>query len=142
MVELEKAKEYVLTSEAYTNQELEEKYENDYEEAIEKLGLSRENWENFRKEFGVIRKKQTFETYDEVEEFLKQQLPEEIRYDSDCDGYDACWMNYYHIVETEKGKFLVFEQYFVSANKDYGVYLPTRNATLSHTLKIYRVIGK
>ena len=136
---MEKIKEYTLTSEAYTNQELEEKFGNDYEEAIKKLGIVEVNWHSFKVNFGEIKEKQTFEYYDEVEEKLGVELPNEIRYDSDCDGYDACWMNYYHIVTTSKGRFLVFEQYFVSANKQYGTYYPTAPATLQHTLKIYKL---
>jgi len=86
--------EYIKKSEKLTVKELDERFDGDYERAIDVLGLSKENWAEFVGEFGKIVEKKTFNKVSEVEEEIGAELPEDIRYDSGSNGYDMFWNNY------------------------------------------------
>ena len=117
--------------------ELKNREVEDYVEVIDKLGLSSKNWERVKKALGIKELPEPYEDTDDVNEFLLRkglpELPDEVNFDSDCDGYDTCWINYWYVV----GRLLVFEQYSDCANKVYGRYSPDANATLKHVIKVY-----
>ena len=81
--------------------------------------------------------------------FLAEMLPEDIIFDSDCDGYDTCWDNKWQIFvvwEREgevcwglKAVYLVFKNFVSCSNKFYGQYDPNAPATLQLNVKIYKL---
>ena len=138
--------ESVLESNKYTNKEIEEKFYGDYLEAITKEGLDKENWnkmpEKIRKELDKL-EEEVYQDSAPEEEEIGFGLPEEINFDSDCDGFDTCWTNTWYLYKNKNGKvkYIVFEQYLNSCNKYYGNYNPNAQATLAHTLIVYKVQG-
>ena len=124
--------ENVIESNKYTNKEIEEKFSLDYEEAIKTLGLDKDNWQKLKEQFRIDISKLR-----KIEDLAPEDidLPEEIAYDSDCDGYDTCWINKWHF--TEDG-LLIFERYLSCSNKQYGKYDSNAPNTLLHKLAIYR----
>jgi len=119
-----------LIDKSIKNKELEEKYNCDYVYAIEQLGLNKANWQKLKQQFPKLQVIKTVE--DMAPENLN--LPPEIDYDSDCDGYDSCWINRWHIANG----LLIFEQYFNSTNKYYGNYSPDATTTLKHYLVVFK----
>ena len=131
--------EYIKKSEKLTVKELDERFDGDYERAIDVLGLSKENWAEFVGEFGKIVEKKTFNKVSEVEEEIGAELPEDIRYDSGSNGYDMFWKNYFNIVSTPEGEFLVFEQYYAVVSREYVEHtlMLWRPVTLTHILRVF-----
>lgn len=120
-----------MVDETLTNKEIEGK---DYVEIIDEIGLSKENWEKLKQVFPGI-KLEDLKKYEEwLPEEIKEKLPEEITYDSDCDGYDACWINNWYV----NNSIVIFEQYFNSVNKYYGQYYPNAKTTLEHVLIVFK----
>jgi|GEM_PF-3881444 len=119
-----------MTDKSLTNKELEEKFSLDYVNAIKTLGLDRDNWEKLKKQFPNLKIEKTIENF--APEF---DVPEEVNYDSDCDGYDTCWINKWHFT---KNGLLIFEQYSSCSNKQYGNYYPNAPNTLAHVLIVFK----
>jgi len=124
----------------FTNRDIEEKFKGDYVEAIKQVKLPEKSWSEL--EVLGIKRDDITETIDgsPFPLYISYLLPDEINYDSDCDGYDTCWINTLHFAVKNEELYVIFEQYMDSANKIYGEYSPNALATLTHKLIVYKLV--